>query len=383
MPPIDLGFLDRAFALAERGRYSTSPNPMVGAVVVRDGRIVGEAAHRRAGEAHAEIRALARAGRSARGADLYLTLEPCVHQGRTPPCAPAVAASGVARVVVASTDPNPKVAGRGVSMLRRDGVAVVLAPVGWRRRAAEQNERFRSWITAGRPFVLAKWAESLDGKIASASGQSQWITGESARERAMRLREEFDAVLVGCGTVAADDPRLTRRLGLNRATEHWRIVLDGRLRVSETAKVFRGRGRKVVVTAVHLAHPKVARLTARGVEVWSLPAPRGKEASRNKSAGRIDLPQLLDELGKREVTGLMVEGGAETLWSFFSEDLVDRVMVFLAPRILGGRDAPGGVAGPGFRLSTTPRLSDMRVERLGEDICVTARREPKTGKRET
>jgi diaminohydroxyphosphoribosylaminopyrimidine deaminase / 5-amino-6-(5-phosphoribosylamino)uracil reductase len=376
MPPIDLAWLERAFALAERGRYSSSPNPMVGAVVVRDGRVVGEASHRRAGEAHAEIRALARAGRRARGADLYLTLEPCVHQGRTPPCAPAVVASGVARVIVASTDPNPKVAGRGVSTLRREGVGVVLAPVGWRRRAAEQNERFRNWITTGRPFVLAKWAESLDGKIASASGQSQWITGEIARERAMRLREEYDAVLVGCGTVAADDPRLTRRLGLNRSTVHWRIVLDGRLRVSETAKVFRGGGRKVVVTAVHPSHPRVARLTARGIEVWSLPA-RGE-----KAAGRVDLARLLDELGQQEVTGLMVEGGAETLWSFFSEGLVDRVMVFLAPRILGGRDAPGSVAGPGFRLSTTPRLSDMRVEPLGEDICVTARREPKTEKRE-
>lgn len=372
MPPIDLGWLDRAFSLAERGRYSTSPNPLVGAVVVRDGRVVGEAAHRRAGEAHAEIRALRRAGRAAQGADLYLTLEPCVHQGRTAPCAPAVAASGVARVVVATTDPNPKVSGRGVSSLRREGVAVVLAPAAWRRRAAEQNERFRTWIATGRPFVLAKWAESLDGKIASASGQSQWITGKPARERAMRLREEYDAILVGCGTVAADDPRLTRRLGLNRSTPHWRIVLDGRLRVSERAKVFRGPGRKVVVTAVHASHPRVARLTARGVEVWSLPA-RGP-----KAAGRVDLARLLEELGAREVTGLLVEGGAETLWSFFSEGLVDRVMVFMAPRILGGRDAPGGVAGPGFRLSTTPRLSDMRVEPVGEDICVTARREPKT-----
>jgi diaminohydroxyphosphoribosylaminopyrimidine deaminase/5-amino-6-(5-phosphoribosylamino)uracil reductase len=372
MPPIDPGWLDRAFALAERGRYSTSPNPMVGAVVVAGRRVVGEAFHRRAGEPHAEILALARAGRAARGADLYLTLEPCTHEGRTPPCAPAVAASGVGRVVVASTDPNPKVAGRGVAALRRAGVPVVLAPAGWRRKAAEQNERFRTWITTGRPFVLGKWAESLDGKIASASGQSRWITGKAARERAMRLREEYDAVLVGCGTVAADDPRLTRRLGLNRTTPHWRIVLDGRLRVSEKARVFRGRGRRVVVTAVHPSHPKVARLAAQGVEVWSLPA-RGP-----KSAGRVDLSRLLDELGDRDATGLLVEGGAETLWSFFSEGLVDRVMVFLAPRILGGRDAPGGVAGPGFRLSTTPRLAEMRVDRLGDDVCVTARREPKT-----
>jgi len=373
MPPIDPAWLDRAFALAERGRYSTSPNPMVGAVVVRNGRVVGEAFHRRAGEPHAEVIALARAGRAAHGADLYLTLEPCTYEGRTPPCAPAVVSSGVARVVVASTDANPKVSGRGLAALRRAGLGVVLAPVAWRRRAAEQNERFRAWIVSGRPFVLAKWAESLDGKIAAATGQSRWITGEAARKRSMRLREEYDAVLVGCGTVTADDPRLTRRLGRNRSTEQWRIVLDGRLRVPESAKVLRGRGRRVVVTAAHLSHPKVARLSARGVEVWSLPARSGK------GSGRVDLPRLLSELGGRGVTGLMVEGGAETLWSFFAEGLVDRVMVFLAPRILGGREAPGGVAGEGFQLAKTPRLSDIRQETLGDDLCITGRLAPRAG----
>jgi diaminohydroxyphosphoribosylaminopyrimidine deaminase/5-amino-6-(5-phosphoribosylamino)uracil reductase len=366
MPPIDLGWLDRAFALAERGRYSTSPNPMVGAVVVAGGRVVGEAFHRRAGEPHAEILALARAGRAARGADLYLTLEPCTHHGRTPPCAPAVTASGVARVVAASIDLNPKVSGRGLSALRRAGVDVVLAPAAWRRRAAEQNERFRTWIASGRPFVLAKWAESLDGKTAASSGESRWITGEAARRRAMLFREEYDAVLVGARTVAFDDPRLTRRLRRNRSAEPWRIVLDGRLRVSVKAKVFRGAGRRLVVTAARLSHPKVARLTARGVEVWSLPA---------RARGRVDLPRLLTELGARAVTGLMVEGGAETLWGFFQEGLVDRAAVFLAPRILGGREAPGGVAGDGFALAKTPRLTDVRLETLGDDLLLTGRLE--------
>ncbi len=368
MPPIDLAWLDRAFQLAERGRYSSSPNPMVGAVVVARGRVAGEAFHRRAGEPHAEILALARAGRRARGADLYLTLEPCTHEGRTPPCAPAVAASGVARVIVASTDPNPKVSGRGLAALRRGGVRVVLAPAAWRRRAAEQNERFRKWIVTGRPFVLAKWAETLVGKTAAASGECRWITGEAARRRAMRFREEFDAVLVGARTVAADDPLLTRRLGRNRSTEPWRIVLDGRLRVPERAKVLRGPGRRLVVTAARLTHPKVARLAARGVEVWSLPA---------RTAGRVDLPKLLSVLGARAVTGLMLEGGAQTLWGFFAGGLVDRAAVFLAPRILGGRDAPGGVAGKGFVLETTPRLTDVRVEPVGEDWLVTGRVAPK------
>ena len=364
MPPIDLAWLDRAFALAERGRYSTSPNPIVGAVVVAGGRVVGEGFHRRAGGPHAEILALRRAGRAARGADLYLTLEPCVHAGRTPPCAPVVAASGVKRVIVAAKDPNPKVSGRGAAALRRAGIEVVPAPGPWRRWALEQNERFRAWVSTGRPFVLAKWAETLDGKTAEVSGKSRWITGETARERAMSWREEYDAVLVGAGTVLADDPRLTRRLGRNRSTEQWRIVLDGRLRVPEKAKVFRPPGRRIVVTAARLAHPKVARLRARGVEVWRLPG---------GSPGRVDLRALLSELGARAVTGLMVEGGAETLWGFFDERLVDRAAVFVAPRILGGRGAPGGVGGNGFSLGRAPRLADVRVEALGGDILVTGR----------
>lgn len=364
MPPIDLAWLGRAFTLAERGRYSTSPNPMVGAVVVARGRVVGEGFHRRAGGAHAEVLALRQAGRSARGADLYLTLEPCVHAGRTPPCAPVVVASGVRRVIVAATDPNPKVAGRGAAALRRAGIEVVRAPGPWRRWALEQNERFRAWVSTGRPFVLAKWAETLDGRTAEASGKSRWITGEAARRQAMLWREEYEAVLVGAGTVIADDPRLTRRLDRNLSTEQWRIVLDGRLRVPEAARVFRAPGRRVVVTAARLSHPKVARLRSRGVEVWRLPG---------AAPGQVDLRALLSELGARAVTGLMVEGGAETLWSFFDEGLVDRAAVFVAPRILGGRGAPGGVGGGGFALGRTPRLADVRVEAHGGDILVTGR----------
>ncbi len=364
MRPIELAWLDRALELAERGRYSTSPNPMVGAVVVARGKVVGEGFHRRAGGPHAEVLALRRSGRAGRGADLYLTLEPCVHAGLTPPCAPLVIASGVRRVIVAATDPNPKVSGRGVAALRRAGIEVAMAPAAWRGRAVEQNERFRTWVATGRPFVLAKWAETLDGKTAAASGESRWITGEPARRRGLLWREEYDAVLVGAGTVAADDPRLTRRLGRNRSTEPWRIVLDGRLRVSEKARLFRAPGRRVVVTAARLSHPGVERLRERGVEVWSLPG---------RSRGRVDLRRLLSELGARAVTGLMVEGGSETLWGFFSEGLVDRAAVFLAPRVLGGRLAPGGVGGEGFSLARAPRLTGVRVEPLGGDLLVTGR----------
>jgi diaminohydroxyphosphoribosylaminopyrimidine deaminase / 5-amino-6-(5-phosphoribosylamino)uracil reductase len=364
MPPIDLNWLDRAFALAERGRDSVSPNPMVGAVVVSRGRLVGEGFHRMAGEAHAEVLALKKAGSAARGADLYLTLEPCAHQGRTPACAPAVAASGVRRVVVAASDPNPLVAGRGLAALRRAGVDVRVAPAAWKRRAEAQNEKFRKWIVSGRPFVLAKWAATLDGKIATASGESRWITGPAARRRALRLREEYDAVLVGVGTVAADDPRLTRRLSRGRRQAHWRIVLDGRLRVPLEARVFAGLGRKLVVTAVRLPHPKARRLEARGVEVWSLPG---------RSRGAVDLRRLLSELGRREVASVMIEGGAETLASFFQAGLVDRVAVFTAPRVLGGRSATSAVGGDGFSLSRAVSLEDVACERVGGDFLWTAR----------
>jgi diaminohydroxyphosphoribosylaminopyrimidine deaminase/5-amino-6-(5-phosphoribosylamino)uracil reductase len=364
MPRIDFAWLDRALKLAEKGRYTVSPNPMVGAVVVRRGLAVGEGFHRKAGGPHAEITALRRAGSAARGADLYLTLEPCVHEGRTPPCAPAVIAAGVRRVVVAAADPNPLVAGRGIAALRRAGLEVIRAPAAWREKAAGQNEKFFASIAGGRPFVLAKWASTLDGRIASAKGESRWITGEPARRRGLLFREEYDAVLVGAGTVLADDPRLTRRLGKAGPLPHWRIVLDGRLRLPETALFLRGRGERLVVTAAPPGHPKARRLSARGIRVWSLPG---------RPRGRVDLPQLLDELGRHGVTSLMVEGGAETLGGFFRAGLVDRVAAFLAPRVLGGHRAPGAVGGAGFSLAAAPELAGARIEQVGQDLLVTGR----------
>ncbi len=337
---------------------------MVGAVVARSGRVLAEAFHRRAGGPHAEAAALARAGAAARGADLYLTLEPCAHHGRTPPCAPAVIAAGVRRVVIAARDPNPLVAGRGLAALRRAGVEVVFAPADLRRRAEAQNEKFLASIAGRRPFVLAKWASSLDGRIATATGESRWITGEAARRRALLLREEYDAVLVGAGTVAADDPRLTRRLGRAGGRPHWRIVLDGRLRTRADARVFRGPGERLLVTAAPADSSAARRFERRGVRVWSLPG---------KRRGSVDLARLLAALYREGVASLMVEGGSETLGAFFDAGLVDRVAAFLAPRVLGGSVAPGAVGGEGFGLRRAPGLSDACVERLGEDILVTGR----------
>jgi diaminohydroxyphosphoribosylaminopyrimidine deaminase/5-amino-6-(5-phosphoribosylamino)uracil reductase len=356
-------WLDLAFELAERGRYSVSPNPMVGAVVTRSGRVLGAGSHRRAGGPHAEVVALSRAGGRSRGADLYVTLEPCAHFGRTPPCADAIVASGVGRVIVAARDPNPLVSGRGLSILRRAGIPVVLADAARRRRAERQNEKFGTWIRERRPFVLAKWAATLDGRIASAAGDSRWITGARARERALLLREEYDAILVGAGTVLADDPRLTRRLGKGR-TPHWRVLLDGRLRVSAGARLFRQPENVLVVTARAPNHPTARLLASRGVRVWSL---------AGRSSGRVSIPALLSRLAGQGITSLLVEGGPATLWEFFRARRVDRIAVFLAPRILGGTGAPAGVGGQGFPLGSTPRLNGIEIERLGEDILVTGR----------
>ncbi|HEY3173068.1 MAG TPA: bifunctional diaminohydroxyphosphoribosylaminopyrimidine deaminase/5-amino-6-(5-phosphoribosylamino)uracil reductase RibD [Thermoanaerobaculia bacterium] len=356
-------FLSRAIGLAERGRYTVSPNPMVGAVVARGRRVLAETWHRRAGGPHAEAAALEGVRSRARGADLHVSLEPCVHQGRTPPCVPSIVAAGIGRVFVAARDPNPAVSGRGIRALRRAGIEVVEAGPALRRRAERQNEKFRLWITQRRPFVLAKWAATLDGKTAAASGQSRWITGDAARRRALLLREEYDAVLVGSGTVLADDPLLTRRLGKAGRRPHRRIVLDGRLRAPASARFFADPEGALVVTAVAEEEARAGRLAARGVEIWSLP---GRD-------GRIDLDRLLARLAREEVTSLLVEGGAETLWGFFRADLVDRVAVFFAPRVLGGRDAPSGVGGDGFALEQSDHVVDLEHERLGDDWLVTGR----------
>jgi len=373
---IDLKYMDRAFALAESGRYTVSPNPMVGAVLVNGGRVVGEGFHRRAGGPHAEIHALRRAGARARGADLYVTLEPCAHHGRTPPCADALIKAGVRRVIVAARDPNPLVAGRGLRRLSRAGIRVLGSGRSEQRRAERQNEKFFTWIRQGRPFVLAKWASSLDGKIATAQGQSRWITGKEARRRALLLREEYDAVLVGAATVTADNPRLTRRLGRHGTTSHRRIVLDGLLSASDKARLWRHPDGVLVVTALAASHPKASRLARKGVEVWSLPAAR---------AGEVDLRKFLKRLGRSGVTSLLIEGGGGAIWSFLRDGLVDRIYAFLAPRILGGSEAIAAVGGPGFSLARTPTLADLEVERVGSDFAVTGRlgtsRRPRIGAR--
>lgn len=361
---IEPGLLERALELAERGRFGVSPNPLVGAVVARGKRVVGEGFHRRAGGSHAEVKALRDAGGSARGADLYVTLEPCAHFGRTPPCTEAIRAAGIRRVIVAADDPHPLVSGRGIRALKRAGIPVLRSGARLRDLARAQNDKFVTWVSEGRPLVLAKWAASLDGRTADSMRGSRWITGAAARRRGLLLREEYDAVLVGAGTILADDPLLTRRLGRNRSSRHWRIVLDGRLRIPENARILRQPEGVVVATAMPSDDPRARRLSRRGITVWSLPGRR---------PGRCRLEALLSKLAREDVTSLMIEGGAETLWEFFRARLVDRVAVFVAPRILGGEAAPGGVGGAGFPLSRTPWMEHLRWEAIGADLLIEGR----------
>ncbi len=354
----------RVFELAGRGRFSTAPNPRVGAVVLdAKGAIVGEGFHERAGLPHAEVVALREAGGKARGGTVLVNLEPCAHHGRTPPCAAALAEAGIARVCCSLLDPDPRTSGRGVAFLRERGIEI---EVGAEAAQAERlNEHFLVSARKGRPFVHLKWASSLDGKLATRDGVSRWVSGEAAREDSMTLREEHDAILVGARTVVADDPRLTRRLGRNTAvTPHRRIVLDGRLRVLPSARVFARdeAGEAWLVTAFPAEDPALSSYREAGVHVESFPCADEK----------VDFPLFLGALQALEVRSLLVEGGGQTAFSFLSCGLVDRVTIYLAPSLIGGDGAPSSVSGDGFRdLSRLPRVLSPELSWLGDDLRIT------------
>jgi diaminohydroxyphosphoribosylaminopyrimidine deaminase / 5-amino-6-(5-phosphoribosylamino)uracil reductase len=351
-------FMRLALREAEKGVGRTSPNPAVGAVVVRGGRVVGRGHHARAGGPHGEVEALRAAGAKARGADLYTTLEPCDHWGKTPPCSLAILEAGVRRVFVGSRDPNPVVKGRGVSRLRRAGVEVVS---GVLRQACDAvNAPWFRYITSGRPYVTLKAAITLDGKIAAASGDSRWVTGAAARREVHRLRDQVDAVLVGAGTARADDPRLTARLPGGGGRDPLRVVLDSRLRLPPTLRMF-----KVASPA-----PALVATLARESEGRPGGGP-GVEVVRCRAlGGRVDLADLLRRLAARGVAHLLVEGGAEVHAAFLSARLVDRVVLHVAPKILGGgKDWLGGAGPP--RMADALSLRGLTVRRLGEDLIVS------------
>jgi len=356
----DARFMRRALELAERGRGLTSPNPMVGAVVVRGETIVGEGFHEAAGGPHAEVAALTAAGARARGATLYVTLEPCVHDGRTPPCAPVVLAAGIDRVVAALIDPNPLVGGRGLSALRAAGVEVtdgVLAA-----DAERQNRVFLTAMRRGRPHVTLKAAMTLDGRIADVHGESKWITGPAARAAVHGLRSQSDAIVVGVGTALRDDPALTTRLDRPWPREPYRVVLDSAARTPADAKLIAAGtpARALIVTRENADPARVAALRAAGATVVTVVG----------RAGRVDLRGALAALAAREVRAVLVEGGGEVHGAFLDAGLVDRVVMFVAPRLLGGRTATPAIGGAGSSLKGAPRLTALEVTRVGDDLLI-------------
>lgn len=347
-------FMRLALEAASRGLGRTAPNPAVGAVLVRGGKVVGRGHHARAGGAHAEIEALRAAGAKARGADLYTTLEPCNHFGRTPPCSEAVLRAGVARVFVGSRDPNPLVDGKGNARLRRAGVEVVAGPL--QAECDALNAPWFRFIASGRPFVTLKVAATLDGRIATAAGDSRWVSGGEARAWVHRLRDRVDAVLVGRGTAVADDPRLTTRLPGGGGRDPLRVVLDTGLTLPATLRLFRQRSaaRTLVLHAASGARRLGPRVDLQRIA---------------RGPGGLDLRAALAALAARGVVHLLVEGGGAVAASFLAAGLVDRLALVLSPRVLGGGLGWGGESGPA-RMAEALRLRDLTVERLGDDLLV-------------
>lgn len=365
----DETWMKRALQLAAKGLGRTSPNPVVGAVLVDEtGQNVGEGWHRKAGEAHAEINALQAAGEKAHNATLYVTLEPCSHYGRTGPCAEAIIAAGIKRVVVAVVDPNPKVAGRGIEKLRAAGIEVEVGPLA--AEATAINEVFFHWMRTGRPFVALKYAMTLDGCLSAASGDSKWITGLKARKEAHRLRSLYDVILVGKGTVLADNPALTCRLV--RGKNPLRVILDTQFEIPLTAEVLADGAAGTLVFTGRQAPQKKCAEAAELPHVEVIRVPTDEQ-------GQVSLPAVLEELAKRNLTSILVEGGSSVLGAFWQQEFTERVYTFIAPKILGGADnllPVGGVEQK--KMSEALALEHCRLKRFGKDYLLTgniARRE--------
>ena len=360
----DHRLLGRTLELAAQARGHTSPNPLVGAVVARGERVLGEGFHTRAGEPHAEREALAACSEDPAGATLYVSLEPCCHEGRTPPCTEAIIEAGIRRVVVASDDPTPKAAGRGLGILRDEGIAVEMVDGELGAAARRINQAFRKHARTGRPLVVFKSAMTLDGKVATRTGSSQWISGEASRARAHRWRAESDAVAVGIHTATADDPLLTARVeGVGRQPR--RVVFDSEASLPLDSQLVRSAGETPVVVVCSRASKRTATeaLEAAGVEV--ITASGGNEAARVGDA--------LDQLGAAGVQSLLLEGGPHLAGVFLEAGEIDEVRMFIAPLLVGGRDAKAAVSGQGVEtIDDAIRTRDTQVERIDDDVLITA-----------
>jgi diaminohydroxyphosphoribosylaminopyrimidine deaminase/5-amino-6-(5-phosphoribosylamino)uracil reductase len=359
-----MDYMEQALSLARLALGQASPNPAVGAVVVKKGVVVGQGYTQPPGSHHAEVLALKQAGKEARGSVMYVTLEPCCHYGRTPPCSRAITAAGIGEVHMAMLDPNPLISGRGKGELEKEGIKTHLGE--HEEQAREINEAYTKFITTGIPFVTAKFAISLDGKIATRKGDSRWISGSEARKYVHNLRYTTDAIMAGVNTVLADDPQLTTRCcggrGGTAKKQPLRVVVDGEGRTPLTAQVFQQPGKTLLALGRKAATKKRAAFTRAGAEIVELPATKGL----------VDLEKLMAALGERQVTSVLVEGGGILFGSLFDQGLVDKVIVFIAPIIIGGAEARTAVAGSGVdKVADSFRLEGVRVERFGDDLAVS------------
>jgi diaminohydroxyphosphoribosylaminopyrimidine deaminase/5-amino-6-(5-phosphoribosylamino)uracil reductase len=351
--------MQRALELAAKGKGRTSPNPMVGAVIVKGHRIISEGYHKKAGTPHAEIHALRKAGKKAKGATLFVSLEPCCHTGkRPPPCSKAIIQSGIKKVIVATKDPNPKVSGKGIRELRAAGIETEVGVLG--PEARDLNEAFNKSITQKEPYIVLKIAQSLDGKIATAKGESKWITGKTARRRVHQMRNDLDAVLVGIGTVKKDNPSLDCRIRGGR--NPYRVIVDSGLRIPLKSKVLGYRDNKTIIATTSKASArKIKQLTTRGARVLVI-------RSRNDM---VDLKALMKELGKMDIMSVMIEGGSSIASSAISAGIVDRVMFFVAPKVIGGTDSIPSIGGKSpALLNNAIKLKDLRATAVGDDILL-------------
>jgi len=358
----EMRFMRRALRLAERGRGMAHPNPLVGAVLVKGGKVLGEGWHRGPGREHAEVLALREAGRSARGATLYVTLEPCNHEGNTPPCTQAILRAGINRVVFATRDPNPRVKGKGAEFLRGRGVRVEWGLL--EEQARLLNQDWEKFIVTGLPFVTLKVGMTADGKIATRTGKSRWITGEKARRRVHAMRRAADAVMTGIGTVMSDDPELTvREVPLRGAQNPLRVLLDSRLRIPLASRLAEGRPPTVVITTRRHNTAKAERLRERGVRVVAV----------GSSKGRVDVGEALKLLGEEGVVDLLVEAGATLNAALVESGLADRLVLFVAPRVFGGSGSPAWMGGEGVEdLADSFDFAWHKAERVGDDLMLVA-----------
>ncbi|MEJ9279449.1 bifunctional diaminohydroxyphosphoribosylaminopyrimidine deaminase/5-amino-6-(5-phosphoribosylamino)uracil reductase RibD [Ureibacillus thermosphaericus] len=365
----DRDYMELALNLARTAKGKTNPNPVVGAVIVKDGVIVGTGIHRKAGEAHAEVHAFHMAGEHAKGATLYVTLEPCSHYGKTPPCANLVKESGVSRVVVATLDPNPLVAGKGVDIIRKAGIEVEVGLL--ENEARKLNERFIHNMLTNRPFVISKFAMTLDGKIATYNGHSKWISCEQSRLQVHELRNEVDGILVGIGTVLKDNPSLTTRLPNKKGKNPTRIILDSRLRIPLDANILNtDEANTIIVTTTDADPMKIATLEKKNVTFIYC----------SKDEHGLCLKELLQQLYKHGITDVLVEGGGEVNASFLRAGLINKFIIYIAPKLLGGRNSISPIAGRDVdSMDFAINVDFESIDRIGDDVCIIAY--PKQGEK--